>query len=104
MNLGWRRRTDRNQLGYWLDIDRGRWERAPDDDGAEDPAAPRRQKRIPYMFADTRNCLVIHTRASTSLLPLREMASLEAALKVAIQREYQLEDRELGTEPLPRSG
>jgi very-short-patch-repair endonuclease len=47
---------------------------------------------------DTKNCLIFEPH---SQLPLEQMASLQAALKSAIQVAYQLEDNELSAEPLP---
>jgi very-short-patch-repair endonuclease len=52
---------------------------------------------IPYV-TDTRNCLVIDPVTPWTE---PEMASVQAALKVAIQARYQLEDGELIAEPLP---
>jgi len=98
MNLGWRRRQNKNELGYNLDIDRGHWEKKPDDDDTrDDPKAARVQRVIPYV-EDHRNCLLIEPAWH---LDVAVMASLEAALKAAIQVEFQVEDRELATEPLP---
>jgi very-short-patch-repair endonuclease len=55
---------------------------------------------VPYV-EDTRNCLLFEP-----LVPLdqRQMTSLRAALKSAIQVRYQLEDNELAAEPLPSAG
>jgi hypothetical protein len=47
---------------------------------------------------DTRNCLLIEPITRHDL---RVMASLQAALKTAIQVSFQLEDNELAAEPLP---
>lgn len=98
MNLGWRRRKDKDRLGFELDVERGFWVRneAVDDD-PEDPLTARRMRVVPYV-EDSRNCLLLTPAAD---LDTAAMASLEAALKVAIQVCYQLEDRELATEPLP---
>jgi len=52
---------------------------------------------VPFV-EDHRNALLV-TPAAT--LTLGQMASLQAALKIAIQAEYQLEDAELAAEPLP---
>jgi very-short-patch-repair endonuclease len=54
-------------------------------------------KVIPFV-EDTKNCLIFEP---TSQLPIEKMASLQAALKSAIQVRYQLEDNELSVEPLP---
>lgn len=103
MNLGWRRRSKKESLGYELDLERGLWanskEANEDDEDRDDPKAPRTQRVIPYV-EDHRNCLLIEPSA---LLDPQTMASLEAALKAAVQVEFQVEDRELATEPLPSS-
>ncbi|MCK4235680.1 MAG: DUF1998 domain-containing protein [Candidatus Krumholzibacteria bacterium] len=98
LNLGWRRRRDKDQLGYVIDVERGFWARnqAVDDD-PDDPMSPQTLRVIPYV-EDTRNCLLINPLGKYDPAT---MASLEAALKVAIQAVFQLEDRELATEPLP---
>ena len=61
-----------------------------------DPPA-RIQRVIPYV-KDRRNSLLLTLEIEADP---KLMASLEAALKRAIQAEYQLEDSELATEPLP---
>lgn len=98
MNLGWRRRANKDQLGYLLDVERGYWARnqAVDDD-PDDPLTTRVERVVPFV-RDHRNCLLV--KPVGDLSP-DAMASLEAALKTAIQVEFQLEDRELATEPLP---
>ena len=101
VNLGWSRRENKDDRGFWLDVEQRRWSKKaidPDDDDENigRPAA-RIQKVIPYV-KDRRNSLVIALDAEWDV---KIMASLEAALKRAIQLEYQLEDSELATEPLP---
>lgn len=98
MNLGWRRRANKDQLGYLLDVERGFWARnqAVDDD-PDDPLTTRVERVVPYV-RDHRNCLLLKPKTQ---LPIEDMASLQAALKTAIQVRYQLEDRELAAEPLP---
>jgi len=99
INLGWSRREDKNQQGFLLDLERGYWasNKEMEEDDEEDPMSPRRQRVIPYV-EDRRNCLLVDTHDQ---LTGTQMASLEAALKVAIQVEFQLEDNELASEPLP---
>lgn len=98
MNLGWRRRKDKDQTGYVLDIERGYWAKSQVvDDDPEDPLSPRVERVIPYV-EDTRNCIIIRMADD---LAAEQMASLEAAFKTAIQVHFQLEDRELATEALP---
>jgi len=99
INYGWSRRKDKSQLGFVLDVERGYWARseyeAAPDNG--DQAGPRVKRVIPYV-EDRRNCLLIKPTWNASVV---EMASLEAAIRVAIQVQYQLEDGELASEPLP---
>jgi very-short-patch-repair endonuclease len=84
-----------------LDTERGYWARneelAQEDQG--DPMSARTMRVIPFV-EDTRNCLLFEPAEE---LTQAQMASLQAALKVAIQIEYQLEDNELAAEPLPSS-
>src|SRR5690606_20239452 len=63
----------------------------------EDPMSAKKERVIPFV-EDRRNCLLIEPEAA---LPLEVMASLQPALKSAIQVLYQLEDNELAAEPLP---
>lgn len=98
INLGWSRRTS-DERGFWLDVEKRQWTRQaidPDDEeGGDHPT--RIQRVIPYV-KDRRNSLLL--TMGTRIDP-KQMASLEAALKHAIQTEYQLEDSELATESLP---
>jgi superfamily II DNA/RNA helicase/very-short-patch-repair endonuclease len=99
INLGWSRRKEKDIHGFVLDTDRGYWAKdesaTPDD--PDDPLSASRQRVIPYV-EDRRNCLLL-----TPAQPLEQaqMASLQAALKRAIQAEFQLEEQELAAEPLP---
>lgn len=100
INLGWRRRTNKEQYGFMLDTERGFWaknDKDPNEDDTQDNLSNRTSRVIPYV-EDRRNCLIFQP-----LDPLgqNEMASLQAALKNAIQIKYQLEDNELAAEPLP---
>lgn len=103
INLGWLRRTNRDQHGFLLDIERGYWARNdqdPEEGEQDDPMSPRVRRVIPYV-EDWRNCLLFKPAT-----PMDDsvMASLEAALKNAIGVEYQLEESELASEPLPSRG
>jgi ATP-dependent helicase YprA (DUF1998 family) len=99
INRGWRRRREAGELGFVLDVERGYWardEQAADED-QEDPMSPRRQRVIPFV-EDWKNCLTLEPAAA---LGQGVMASLQAALKTAIQVTFHLEDTELAAEPLP---
>jgi ATP-dependent helicase YprA (DUF1998 family) len=98
INLGWARRRNRNQYGFVLDIERGYWGRnEQNEDDPDDPMSERTRRVIPYV-EDSRNCLLFEP---SILLEVNEMASLQAALKRAIEAVFQLEDNELAAEPLP---
>lgn len=98
VNLGWARRKDKDRTGFGLDIERGYWERndavEADDD---DPMSRRIERVIPYV-EDHRNCLLLEPSKTHDQ---RVFASLQAALKQAVQACYHLEDNEIAAEPLP---
>ncbi|WP_395090931.1 DEAD/DEAH box helicase [Armatimonas sp.] len=103
INVGWNRRKNKQALGYQLDTDTGRW---LSDTGANtlmeadtDTHAQRAQRVVPFV-EDRRNALIFEPKAALSIA---QFASLQAALKAAIQAVFQLEDSELATEPLPSS-
>lgn len=100
INLGWKRRRREGELGFVLDIERGYWgkdDSANDPDDPGDPMSPRTMRVIPFV-EDRKNALLLHFSAAMSEA---QMASLQAALKHAIQVQFQLEDGELAAEPLP---
>jgi hypothetical protein len=101
INLGWRRRRDKEVRGFVLDTERGYWQRNQQalEEDPEDPMSPRTERVIPFV-EDRRNCLLIEP---IGRLPTEVIASLQPALKNAIQVLYQLEDNELAAEPLPTS-
>lgn len=98
INVGWRRRANKARLGFVLDTERGYWATSnTDPDDSEDAMTKSQEVVIPYV-EDTRNVLLLDPQTALSQT---QMASLSAALKVAIQAEFQLEDSELAVEPLP---
>ncbi len=99
LNLGWRRNdATRTPQGFVLDLERGYWaSNAADPDDPGDGAGGRTKRVVPYV-RDTKNALVMRFHPSPSVA---ELASLQSALKSAIQQQYQLEPRELATEALP---
>lgn len=98
INLGWTRRRNKQQYGFVLDIERGYWGRnEQNEDDPDDPMSERTRRVIPYV-EDNRNCLLFEPLIG---LEVEEMASLQAALKRALETVFQLEDNELAAEPLP---
>lgn len=98
INLGWSRRKKQEEYGFILDIENGYWGRnEQNEDDPADPMSKRTRRVIPYV-EDNRNCLLIEPVVE---LTIEQMASLQAALKRAIETLFQLEDNELAAEPLP---
>jgi hypothetical protein len=107
INTGWKRSIPGSPPGFLLDIERGYWARnqadSNDGDGNSNPMSQRAERVVPYV-EDRRNCLIIKPELPDGLdeeAVLAWMASFEAAFKSAIREEYQLEDSELASEPLP---
>jgi very-short-patch-repair endonuclease len=100
VNVGWARRKDRNQYGFLLDMERGQWVPRPDEGPVsdDDPLSGRQKSVLPFVD-DRRNVLIFDP--SGMELTTAFMASLQAALKVAVQSEYDLEDSELAVAGLP---
>ena len=99
INLGWRKRKNENEHGFLLDVDRGYWATNKDIEGADrdDPMTPQVNRVVPYV-EDHRNVLTFELAGTHDIVI---MASLQAALKQAIQQLYQLEPSELSADPLP---
>jgi len=96
INFGWFRQQADNRLGFYINEQTGEWEGDPDRQ-EERPDGPQISRVIPYV-TDTRNALLF---APTGEMSIEQFASLQSALKNAIQVEFQLEDQELAAEPLP---
>ena len=96
INLGWANQKDTQ--GFLLNLERGYWERNPvDDQDAADAMAGQQKRVVPYV-TDTKNALVMKFFP----VPSAEiMAGLQAAFKEAIQKEFQLESRELQAVSMP---
>jgi len=101
VNLGMRRRDLTNPDGFVLDLERGYWASQKDldeQDGTESEDMSNSVARVIPYVEDRRNCLLFEPVPSRDS---RFMATLQAALKNAIQVCFQLEDSELAAEPLP---
>ncbi len=101
VNLGWRKRRNLNEHGFLLDIERGFWatNRDADEGDQDDPLSAQVRRVVPYV-EDRRNALTIEfdVRHDQAV-----MATLQSAIKQAIQKIYQLEPEELAAEPLPNA-
>ena len=89
------------QTGFFLDIERGYWTETRR--MTRTPATDRsgNVKRVVPFVSDTKNALIMQFEPGRSEI---EMASLQAAFKEAIQEQFQLEPRELASEPMPAVG
>ena len=106
INRGWRRRKDKEQLGFYINPITGTWSKqdapdAEDDRGGDDALLEKvsNQRIVPFV-EDHRNLLIF---APVHALPLEAMATLQAALKRGIEMTFQIEESELVVEPLPKS-
>lgn len=108
INLGWRRRENKNLYGFPLDLKTGKWASNKEAEGleeADNDASAEGFKQvktvIPYVD-DTRNAMLWQPESRLGL-DEAQYHSLRDALKSAIQVEYQLEENELAAELLPGS-
>ncbi|EHB48617.1 DEAD/DEAH box helicase domain protein [Mycolicibacterium rhodesiae JS60] len=97
MNVGLRRRKDKDVRGYVLDTVEGRWCTEADLAKNVTGEAPRYSRIVPFV-EDHRNALVLHL--DPSIATEQRMAAMYA-LKRGIEAIYQLENSELAVEPLP---
>jgi ATP-dependent helicase YprA (DUF1998 family) len=99
INLGWARRNINEPNGFLLNPERGFWQsnKAAEEEAEEEDLGQRPVRVVPFV-EDHKNCLIFKPQDD---LPAETIASLQAALKVAIQARYQLEDNELSIEALP---
>ncbi len=91
INIGWKRRADKDTFGFVIDLEKGIWEKSDqlhDQDDTSDVMGPRRQRVVPFV-EDRRNCLLLRP---ANRLDSGTMLSLQTALKKAVQAIYQLED------------
>lgn len=102
LNLGWKNQKPDEPKGFTINTETGFWARNKSEvRDTDDPGLEGRQQRVVPFVSDTKNVLVVGFDTQPALAV---MASLQSALKEAIQRAYQLEPRELAVEPLPTPG
>ncbi len=109
VNKGWRRRADKEQLGFYINPITGHWSKkdSPDSNEVTDIASPRKPKeekqatqRIVPFVEDHRNILIF---TPNKTLLEDSMATLQSALKRGIAETFQIEGSELAVESLPNS-
>ena len=101
MNLGWKRRKEPSIYGFNIDTVTGYWskdEQAPPEQNDDAAKEERSIERITPYVEDRRNVLIIHPE---STLRDEVLTTLQYALKRGIEEEFQIEEAELLSEPLP---
>lgn len=99
LNKGLRRRRDKKLLGFGIDPATGRWVGGDiDETGNADPDEPIKQRIVPIV-QDNKNAALIRVQGET--LDQTAMTTLQHALARGLELEFELEEGELLTEPLP---
>ncbi len=101
INLGWKRRKNKEIDGFMIDPLNGTWLKDDEQGGNEDNEADEpvnQRQRISPFVTDRRNVLVIRPRLAMSPTTA---ATLQYAIKRGIELNFQLEESELMAEPLP---
>ncbi len=106
INRGWRRRKDKELLGFYINPITGTWSKQDEPGGEQKDDTDEglldrvpNQRIVPFV-EDHRNLLILKPAHPLSL---EAMATLQAALKRGIEMTFQIEESELVAEPLPKA-
>lgn len=102
INRGWKRRKQKNVLGFFINPVSGYWSKEDQDeeDSANELVEKSKVKAqliVPFV-EDCRNILLLTPKISLSK---DVIATVQAALKRSIEQLFQIEESELAVEPLP---
>ena len=105
INKGWRRRKDKEKLGFYINPMSGYWSKQDNPDETAENNTPedigneeaRSQLIVPFV-EDHRNTVTLKPTVSLSET---SFATVQAALAVGIERCFQVETSEIAVEPLP---
>jgi hypothetical protein len=98
LNKGLRRRKEKSILGFGIDPATGRWTDKPQEGDDDAPDEPAKQRVVPIV-QDHKNALLL--RPAEEGLSETALATLQHALTRGLEREFQLEEGEVLTEPVP---
>jgi ribosomal protein L37AE/L43A len=106
INLGWRRRRDKNQYGFWMDPTTGQWTGEDDpsqteltDGSGNVKVRAKPQKVVPFVN-DHRNALII-TPPDDFVGDVEAVVTFVSALQRGLEQVFQLESGEVAAEPIP---
>ena len=106
INLGWRRRADKDKYGFWMDPTTGQWTGEDDPsqseqtDGAGNVKVRAKPQKIVPFVNDHRNALII-TPPDEIVEDSEAIATLVAALQRGLEQVFQIESGEVAAEPVP---
>jgi hypothetical protein len=112
VNLGWKIRKNQQNKGFCVNPTTGYWKEDSTDTEVTDEVVDElnaeeskgaKQVIVPFV-SDTRNILLLEPKMSKEdELSVNSMATLQAALKRAIEQHYQIESSEIFVEAMPDS-
>lgn len=98
LNLGLRRRRDKQEAGFYINPRNGKWAKNPDEDDTQDPTADATQLIVPAV-EDRKQALLLRFPGVPPALEI--VATLQQALLRGIEAEFQVEESEILVEALP---